>query len=676
MSHEIRTPMNGVLGTIGLLMNTSLSTSQRELASLARTSGETLLTIINDILDFSKIEAGKLVIDPTPFDLLQAVEEVAGMVAMQPARKKEVNVVVRYPPDVPRHVIGDVGRIRQVLTNLSSNAIKFTDKGYVLFGVETDSISGDEAMLRISVEDSGLGIAADRLENLFDKFTQADTSTTRKHGGTGLGLAISRQFVKLMGGDIAAKSRVGMGSTFWFTLRLPLQADHSAEVRLHAHLAGVRVLIVDDNAVNRLVLQQQLLVWKMRLGSCASGSEALQALHEARVAGDPYQLAILDHQLPGMDGKILGETIKTDPLLRNVELIMLSSLRQENGIREQLKKIGFAAYLTKPASQSVLLETLARVWDARCSNNSTDFISDPRSVLESDEALMLERPERSSSGIRVLLAEDNATNQIVGKMMLRNLGCDVDLAANGREAVEMIERFSYAIVFMDCEMPEMDGFEATAEIRRRSDPKSRLPIVAVTAQAMQGDQARCLSAGMNDYLTKPIKQEDFARALESWLPSKNWEGKRAAANHSTQHGNGVIDIQGSSSPNASSPLSNEVWARLRALEEASEPFLVSQIFASFLKDSVERIAALRSSFKASNIVLLRKTAQVIKGASANIGAMDMADIAQQLEVLGKSGRMHGADVLIDQVEAEFERVKIRIDELDILIAEPVSDHEG
>ena len=252
------------------------------MAGLARASGETLLTIINDILDFSKIEAGKLVIAPTPFDLLQAVEEVAAMIAMQPARKKDVNVIVRYLPNVPRHVIGDVGRIRQILTNLTSNAVKFTDKGHVLISVETDTISEDEVSLRISVEDSGLGIAPGKLESLFDKFTQADTSTTRRYGGTGLGLAISKQLVKLMGGDIAAKSRVGIGSTFWFTLRLPLQGDQSAEMRPHAELARVRVLIVDDNAVNRLVLQEQLRVWKMRIGSCVSGIEALRALHEAQ----------------------------------------------------------------------------------------------------------------------------------------------------------------------------------------------------------------------------------------------------------------------------------------------------------------------------------------------------------------------------------------------------------
>ncbi|MEO7320940.1 MAG: response regulator, partial [Nitrosospira sp.] len=626
MSHEIRTPMNGVLGTVSLLLNTSLTAPQRELAGLARASGETLLTIINDILDFSKIEAGKLIIAPTPFDLLQAVEEVAGMIAMQPTRKKDVNVIVRYLPGVPRYVFGDVGRIRQILTNLSNNAIKFTDKGHVLINVETDSINEDGVTLRISVEDSGLGIAASKLESLFDKFTQADTSTTRRYGGTGLGLAISRQLVKLMGGDIAAKSRIGRGSTFWFTLRLPLQGNHPAEVMPHTELARVRVLIVDDNAVNRLVLQEQLRVWKMRIGSCVSGIEALRALHEASAAGNPYQIAILDCQMPEMDGEMLGEAIKSDPLLHDIPLVMLSSLGQEGDIRERLKKIGFAAYLVKPARQSELLKTLVSVWDAHCRHRSIDLIGDDHLPLpKTHVATLTDSTARPFIGTRVLLAEDNATNQIVGGMMLRNLGCHVDIAANGLEAMQMIEKFPYEIVFMDCEMPEMDGYEATAEIRRRPDRKSRLPIVAVTAQAMQGDQAHCLAAGMDDYISKPVKQEDFARALKWWVPRQNREQKNEPLQHRREHENvNSVDIPGSSPspvstypPNPSSALSAEVLARLRALEEATEPSLVRQIFTSFLKDGAERIGVLRSSLEMNDAQLLRKTAHALRGASGN-----------------------------------------------------------
>jgi two-component system, sensor histidine kinase and response regulator len=671
MSHEIRTPMNGVLGTVGLLLNTSLTAPQRELAGLARASGETLLTIINDILDFSKIEAGKLVISPAPFDLLQAIEEVAGMIAMQPTRKKDVNVIVRYPPDVPRYVFGDLGRIRQILTNLANNAIKFTDKGHVLINVEADALDEDEVSLRISVEDSGLGIAADKLESLFDKFTQADNTTTRRYGGTGLGLAISKQLAKLMGGTIAAKSRVGVGSTFWFTLRLPLQRERPADARPHAELARVRVLIVDDNSANRLVLQEQLRVWKMRIGSCISGVEALRALREAHAAGDPYQIAILDYQMPEMDGEMLGQVIKADPLLHNIQLVMLSSLGQEGDIRERLEKVGFAAYLVKPARQSELLSTLGSIWDAHCHQRSVNLISNQSSLPDTRETQTAQSLDRPFTGTRVLLAEDNATNQIVGAMILRNLGCNVDVAASGREAMQMVETFFYHIVFMDCEMPEMDGFEATAAIRRRPDRKSRLPIVAVTAQAMEGDKERCLLAGMDDYISKPVRQEDFATALTRWVPSKELQHKGEAKERITgsdgKTGNanapGYPPFPVSSSLSGISSALNPVTiAHLRALAEATEPSLLGQIFTSFLSDGAERLDKLQNALDGSDPELLRKTAHTLKGASANIGAHHMADIAEQLELLGKASSMSGATVLIEQIEREFERVKSEIAE--------------
>jgi PAS domain S-box-containing protein len=670
MSHEIRTPMNGVLGAVGLLLNTSLTSSQRELARLARASGETLLTIINDILDFSKIEAGKLVIAPVPFDLLQAVEEVAGMIAMLPAREKDVNVIVRYPPDVPRYVIGDLGRIRQILTNLANNAIKFTDKGHVLINVESESTDDHEVTLRISVEDSGLGIATDKLESLFDKFTQADTSTTRRYGGTGLGLAISKQLVKLMGGVIDATSRVGVGSTFWFTLRLPLQREQQVEVRPRAELTQVRVLIVDDNSANRLVLQEQIRVWRMRIGSCASGMEALRALRGAHAAGDPYHIAILDHQMPEMDGEMLGQIIKMDFSLHDTQLVMLSSLGQDGDIRDRLKKIGFAAYLGKPARQSELLSTLVNIWDAHCRHRSADLISDQQFPGETREAQLIGSANRPFAGTRVLIAEDNPTNQIVGAMMLRNLGCHVDIAADGHEAAQMVQAFSYEIVFMDCEMPGMDGFEATAAIRHQSGGKPRLPIIAVTAQAMQGDQEQCLLAGMDDYISKPVNQEDFAAALKKWVSREirkqeieaqlNTMSEEAAGRDAAN----LPPLSISSLPcRSSSGLNPQVVERLRTLGEATEPSFMSQIFTSFLSEGADRINILRSSLERSDAKLLCRTAHALRGASGSVGAQYIADIAKELEALGKTSRMTGAAGLIEQIEDEFERVKGEIAEL-------------
>jgi two-component system sensor histidine kinase/response regulator len=672
MSHEIRTPMNGVLGTVGLLLNTPLTAAQRELASLARASGETLLTIINDILDFSKIEAGKLIISPIHFNLLQAVEEVGSMIAMQPTRKKDVNVIVRYPPDVPRYVFGDKGRIRQVLTNLTNNAIKFTEKGHVLIDVETEELSEDEVSVRISVEDSGLGIASGKLESLFDKFTQADTSTTRRYGGTGLGLAISKQLVKLMGGTISVKSRVGVGSTFWFTLRLPLQKEPPLRTAPRVDLARVRVLIVDDNSVNRLVLQEQLRGWKMRIGSCVSGGEALRALRDASVADNPYQIAILDYQMPEMDGEMLGRAIKADPLLRDIQLVMLSSLGQEGDVRERLKKIGFAAYLVKPARQSDLLSTLVDIWDAHSRKQPVDLISDASPIVVAPEAQHTNSADCRFAGAHVLLAEDNAVNQIVGATMLRNLGCEVDVAVNGREAADMTKTFHYDIVFMDCEMPQMDGYEATAAIRRQPDGKD-IPIVAVTAQVMQGDQERCLNAGMDDYISKPVKQEDFAAALNRWVSAKapEWEhdAQQQREAHETSASLDTTEAASSLGSAASSSISAaldaQAIARLRALAEASEPSLMDQIFTAFVVDSVERIRALRNASSESDPELMRKAAHALRGASGNVGALHLADIAQQLESSGNDKDMSWTAGLVDQLEEEFDRVLSEIAELKI-----------
>lgn len=620
-----------------------------------------------------KIEAGKLVIAPIPFDLLQAVEEVAGMIAIQPTKKKDVDVIVRYLPDVPRLVIGDLGRIRQILTNLANNAIKFTDKGHVLINVETDSIDEDGATVRISVEDSGLGIAAAKLESLFDKFTQADTSTTRRYGGTGLGLAISKQLVKLMSGTIAAKSRVGAGSTFWFTLRLPLQEKQPPEVRPHVELTRVRVLIVDNNPVNRLVLQEQTRVWKMRIGTCISGDEALRAVRAARASGDPYQIAILDYQMSGMNGEMLGRAIKTDPLLQDIQLVMLGSLGQEDDIRERLRKIGFAAYLVKPVRQSELLSTLVSIWEACRLHRSIDLIGDRQTLPKIRETQMAGPPNSPFAGARVLLAEDNVTNQIVGSMMLKNLGCHVDIAVNGREAVRMVETFPYEVVFMDCEMPEMDGFEATAAIRRRSGSTSRIPIVAVTAQAMQGDQEQCLRAGMNDYIGKPVKQEDFAAALQRWVPAKHREGEGETQQYRarSEEAVGADSPDASSSPiaalspNAFPALNAEALARLRVLGEATDPSLMSKIFTSFLGEGAQRMKILRTAMDGSDAELLRKTAHALRGASVSIGAQHMTELAQQLESLGKTRGTTGALALIEQIEGEFERVKAEIAALDM-----------
>ncbi len=476
-----------------------------------------------------------MTIEPIPFDLQVAVEDVADLLSIK-AEEKGIELILRYGVDAPRRVIGDPGRIRQVLTNLVNNAIKFTERGHVLINVEDGGRLNGTANVRLLVEDTGIGIAEEKLAEIFDKFTQADVSTSRRYGGTGLGLAITRQLVELMGGSVEVSSRSGEGSTFRVSLPLPVESESTAGSLPNGDLAKLRVLIVDDNEVNRRVLQEQGSSWGLRGGAVASGEEALRALHEAHMAGDPYRIALLDYCMPEMDGLELGGAIKADRTLQETLLVMLTSAGQR-GDASRLKDAGFAAYLTKPVRPSQLMDVLSAVWGASVQGVELDLVT--RHTLAEARA----DGERSapSKGLpvkaRVLVAEDNIVNQKVAGRMLEKLGCRVDVAANGREATEMLERLPYDLVFMDCQMPEMDGYEATAAIRAREASGAKrkasyedgfdtrhskvthIPIVAMTANAMKGDRERCLEAGMDDYLSKPVRSEDLLGMLEKWVSS-------------------------------------------------------------------------------------------------------------------------------------------------------------
>ncbi|MFH1214984.1 MAG: response regulator [Pseudomonadota bacterium] len=637
MSHEIRTPMNGILGMTELLRGTGLNNRQLRFAQTIQRAVDSLMGVINDILDFSKIEAGKLELEEHSFDLRELIEDTSEMMA-EGAHLKGLEVIPMIPEDMPKLFSGDSNRLRQILVNLLSNAVKFTEQGQVLLRIEMVSENIEEVTFLFAVEDTGIGMSPETREHIFDAFSQADSSTTRKYGGTGLGLAISKKLVSLMGGDIGVVSESGKGSTFWFRVSLRRISDDSQDdEQLMKNLLGLRVLIVDDNPLNRAILKNQVRSWGMSSETAENGADALVILENSYADAKPYDVVLLDWHMPEMDGIELTKRIRAQYRKKNLLLVMLSSASFDE---ESLKatRAGVDLYLTKPVRQSLLFDCLINLLE-----KSPPKFAEPETVAP-------DLPMASVSyGGRVLLVEDNMVNQDVAREMLKHMDCQVEVAENGHRAVDAFARQEFDLILMDCHMPEMDGFAAAREIRRIEDEQGRVkrvPIIALTGDVQTGIREECRESGMNDYLSKPFYMTDLQQALGRWLTGRVLSASKGYAGEEDEGSGGDDHFV----------LDRERLDMIKSMNSPDNPAVLDRIIGIYMESSPEILRAIHGAVQKGDGSELSEAAHSLKTSSANLGAMDLSSFCKKLEDLGREQKTGEAGEYLDHLDALYQIV--------------------